>query len=75
MRITDHPCAELADIKVAAAVHVNLCEQVRELLPGALHPALDARDRQHAPAGRFFLFFCDFQEENAEIAPFFVHFY
>ena len=27
-----------------------------------------------SPSGRFSLFFCDFQKENAEIAPLFVHF-
>ena len=32
------------------------------------------QDAERALEVGFSLFFCDFQEENAEIAPFFVHF-
>ena len=34
----------------------------------------DASARRRLRKARFSLFFCDFQEENAEIAPFFVQF-
>ena len=47
--------------------------------PSAFHSPHLTHDSAHRPAlgpvaVGFSLFFCDFQEENAEIVPFFVHF-
>jgi glycine/D-amino acid oxidase-like deaminating enzyme len=36
--------------------------------------AMHGMDLPVVPKVGFSLFFCDFQQENAEIAPFFVHF-